>query len=402
MKKYSAKVPFISIIIPVYNTEKYLRRCLDSAVNQTFKDIEIIVVDDFSPGNCREIVESYNDSRIIYIRHELNKGTLLSRKTGSVEARGKYITYLDSDDELDINICQEVFNEYNKKDVCIIHFGVKIKIDKSIENNIDAKLHDDLKWFLSLNKYNINKEYLLDEMIENKIPHNMWGKVYSNELIKKTLKYIPETNLNASEDMLQSFIIFYFANSYSIIDKKLYYYYINIGDSNQTTMYLKLEKYEKLCESSSRVCSYILNFLNTHNINILYGFYYSKIYYDEYNFLRDKIADNENKDDYLSILNKYFDINIIDNYLKLKKYEDIPIEKEKKIISKLLPYFFSIIIYEYYINIRIFGIKINIKNRKCVKEPMVISLNNLLRNIFSINTDNEKYIKILFIKIKLK
>ena len=83
-------MPLISIIVPVYNTEKYLRRCLDSLVNQTFNDIEIIIVNDCSQGNCKEIIEEYKekDNRIKYIEHSENKGTLIARKTGSIEAEG--------------------------------------------------------------------------------------------------------------------------------------------------------------------------------------------------------------------------------------------------------------------------------------------------------------------------
>ncbi|WP_143277871.1 glycosyltransferase family 2 protein, partial [Brachyspira sp. G79] len=80
------KIPFFSIIIPVYNTEKYLKKCLDSVINQTFKDIEIIIVNDHSPKNCDEIVSQYKDERIVYIKHEVNKGLLLARKTGNIKA----------------------------------------------------------------------------------------------------------------------------------------------------------------------------------------------------------------------------------------------------------------------------------------------------------------------------
>ena len=97
------KVPFISVIIPVYNTEKYLKRCLDSIINQTFKDIEIIIVDDCSPGycgNCKDIAEGYKDSRIIYTRNEKNSGSAWSRINGFNYSHGKYIHFVDSDDWL--------------------------------------------------------------------------------------------------------------------------------------------------------------------------------------------------------------------------------------------------------------------------------------------------------------
>ena len=110
-------MPLIQIIVPVYNTEKYLRRCLDSLVNQTFKDIEIIIVNDCSQGNCKEIIEEYKkeDNRIKYIEHSENKSLLQARKTGNINSRGKYIMYVDSDDELDINTCKEIFNVIKNK-----------------------------------------------------------------------------------------------------------------------------------------------------------------------------------------------------------------------------------------------------------------------------------------------
>ena len=231
----------------------------------------------------------------------------------------------------------------------------------------------------------------------------MCGKAYKKDIIKKITEYIPNIRLMNAEDMLQSLMIFYFASSYSSINKKLYHYYFSIGESNKNTSNLSFERYSYLCECSSIACKEFLSFLKKQGTEILYGFYYYTIYYNQYRFLKEKIIDNENKNKFTEILESYFDVNIINRYLNLKEYEELKIQREKNIISKLTPYFFSIIMYEYYINIKIFGIKINLKNSKCLKEPKVISLNSLLKNIFSINTDNknDKYIKILFIKIKL-
>ena len=117
-------MPLISIIVPVYNTEKYLRRCLDSLVNQTFNDIEIIIVNDCSQGNCKEIIEEYQkkDNRIKYIEHSENKSLLQARKTGNIASTGKYIMYVDSDDELDINTCKELHKIVYKRDYDVIFF----------------------------------------------------------------------------------------------------------------------------------------------------------------------------------------------------------------------------------------------------------------------------------------
>ncbi|WP_297277208.1 glycosyltransferase family 2 protein [uncultured Brachyspira sp.] len=399
--------PFISIIIPVYNTEQYLKRCLDSVVNQTFKDIEIIIVNDCSPKNCDEIVKEYNDERIFYIKHDINKGTLASRKTGSINANGKYITYLDSDDELYINACQLIYEEYKKREVDIVHFSAEAVLDDNL--NISAKEKtkaiNKVEWYLSSSRNLINEKYLFYEVAQEKLPHNMCGKAYKNELIKKSLDYIPDVRLNNAEDMLQFLITIYFSSSYSAINNKLYIYHISIGESssNRDSSLMSVEKYDILCKGSSIACNEFLSFLKNQGTELLYGFYYYTIYYNQYRFLKEKIVNNENKNKFIDVLESYFDVNIINMYLNLKEYEDLKIQREKSIINKLTPYFFSIIMYEYYINIKILGIKINLKNNKCLKEPKIISFNSLLKNIFSINTDNknDKYIKILFIKIKL-
>ena len=102
--------PIISIIIPVYNTEKYLPKCLESAINQTYKNIEIIVIDDCSLGDCAQIVASYQqkDDRVKYLKNTTNVGTYKTREIAISQAQGMYILCLDSDDWLELNICEKL------------------------------------------------------------------------------------------------------------------------------------------------------------------------------------------------------------------------------------------------------------------------------------------------------
>ena len=392
---------FISIIIPVYNTEKYLKRCLDSIVNQTFKDIEIIIVNDCSLGNCKEIVESYDDNRIIYIEHEYNKGLLLARKTGNLNSNGKYITYVDSDDCLNLNAIEEINKKYKERETDIIYFLAKAFSNENKGKDINKKIRD-IQWRLSA-RYHIDENYLLSSLVDEKIIHNMWGKAYKRDLINKVTQYIPDIKLINAEDLLQSLIIFYFAKSYSFLDEELYYYYIDIGESNRNTNDLSLDRYSYLCENSSRACHYFLEFLKTQNMENLYGIYYYKSYFNQYRYLKEKIIDNNNKEKFLNILESFFDRKIILEYLKLQEYENLKIKRNIQFIEKLIPYFFSIIMYDYNVTIKILGIKIILKTKYYYNEPLIFSLNSLLKNIFSINTNdkNNKFIKILGIKIKL-
>jgi glycosyltransferase involved in cell wall biosynthesis len=94
--------PLISIIVPFYNVELYFRRCLDSIVNQSYRNLELILVDDCSPDSSIEIAREYaaNDDRITIIRHEVNKRQGGARNSGLAAAKGEYIWFVDPDDML--------------------------------------------------------------------------------------------------------------------------------------------------------------------------------------------------------------------------------------------------------------------------------------------------------------
>ena len=102
----------ISVIIPIYNVEKYLPECLDSILAQTFTEIEIICVDDASPDNCAVILEKYaqKDNRIKIITHKMNQGLGPARDTGVAHASSSYIAFIDSDDYIASTMLEKLFN----------------------------------------------------------------------------------------------------------------------------------------------------------------------------------------------------------------------------------------------------------------------------------------------------
>ena len=379
-----------SIIIPVYNTEKYLSRCLDSVVNQTFRDIEIIIVNDASQGNCKEIVEEYlkKDNRIKYIEHSENKSLLQARRTGNINSTGKYIMYVDSDDEIEINACEEIYKIVSKEDFDIISFGTKVI------SNDKTKF---IGWALSTNRFNINSKFLLAEVINQRISHNMWNKVFHRRIIEKLIEYISDIRIMNAEDMLQCLIAFYFSKSYKVIQKPLYIYYADIGVSNKNTNEIDLSKYDYLCKSTKIALDEFYNFLLKIKSNIAYGFLFSKLYFNQYNYLFEKIKNNN--EEYINIIEKYFDKSIISQYLYLQKYNEIEINELEEINHKLSPYFFYIIFKDYKIIIKLFGIRIIIKNKKCFEKIIVISFSNFLRRLFSVNTKKIEGKKITFLNL---
>ena len=109
--------PKVSVIVPVYNTEKYLERCMKSILNQTLKDIEIIMVDDGSKEECAKLCDKFaaEDSRVRVI-HKENGGLGFARNTGLSESKGEYVGFVDSDDYIEPLMCEELYTSAVKND----------------------------------------------------------------------------------------------------------------------------------------------------------------------------------------------------------------------------------------------------------------------------------------------
>ena len=138
-------MPEISIIIPIYNTQKYIEKCLRSLEKQTMKNFEIILVNDGSTDNTEKIVKRYinehKNLNIIYIKKE-NEGLASARNCGVTRAKGKYISFLDSDDYLDNNLFQNL-KQYMDKDVEMIKFKMqKVEENGKVLEKIDGPVFD--------------------------------------------------------------------------------------------------------------------------------------------------------------------------------------------------------------------------------------------------------------------
>ena len=110
----------VSVIVPIYNAEQYLEKCLDSIVNQTLKDIEIILIDDGSTDSSAEICKTYlTDSRVSYY-HKENAGAVMARRDGISFAKGEYIGFVDSDDWVETSMYETMYMEAKKNNADIV------------------------------------------------------------------------------------------------------------------------------------------------------------------------------------------------------------------------------------------------------------------------------------------
>ncbi len=208
----------ISIIVPVYKVEKYIHKCIESILNQTYDKLEIILIDDGSPDSCPKICDDYalRDNRIKVI-HQKNQGLSSARNKGIELAKGEYIGFVDSDDYIEPSMFQDLYNTIveNNADISICNFYVinnKSK-EKTVKNGLKNKQY---------NKIEALKEILLD----NEIQSYAWNKLYKRELFEN-VKYPVGKKY---EDIGTTFYLFEKSNRIQYIGKPEYNY-LNREDS---------------------------------------------------------------------------------------------------------------------------------------------------------------------------
>ncbi len=238
---HKALQPKVSVIVPVYNVEKFLAGCLNSAINQTLVDIEIICVEDGSTDNSAMILKEYSkqDSRIRVIWHERNLGTGLARKHGVLAARGEYIMFLDSDDEFFPHACEVAYTSIKTNKTDVLEFGVK-SVDSSGRKMYIAFLETEESTCLK----DINLLYLWQK---GKLKNwTILNKIFKVELCKKTFLEMEDAYYIMAEDVYISCIYWYYACSISMIEEELYLYHWGVGISTQIHSVITLDYYKKL------------------------------------------------------------------------------------------------------------------------------------------------------------
>ncbi len=187
-------MPKISVVIPVYNVEKYIEECLESVISQTFTDTEIICVDDCGTDGSMSVVERYaqQDSRIKILRHDKNKGLGAARNTGIEEAKGEYIFFLDSDDYILPDTLKNLYENAvrTKSDITVVH--VEAFADDDSEETI-KRVTESNKWLDKLVQDNF--KVTVDNYQKSIMELNClaWGKLYKKDFIQNNnLRFIEQ------------------------------------------------------------------------------------------------------------------------------------------------------------------------------------------------------------------
>lgn len=212
----------ISIIVPIYNVEEYLRKCIESALCQTYADFELILVDDGSPDNCGAICDEYaaKDERIRVI-HKENGGLSDARNAGLDIAEGKYIFFLDGDDFIDPNLLETVV-PFMETGLDMLVFGYRNFFENEEVREIKHKWHGFAQVSGQLEKRN----FLLNSLLSYRIGWEAWNRVYRREVIEKYRLRFADNRKIFAEDLY--FCLCYCAHAKSIrsIDVCLYNYRI--------------------------------------------------------------------------------------------------------------------------------------------------------------------------------
>lgn len=251
----------VTVVIPIYNTDKYLARCLESIVNQTYKNLEIILVDDGSQDNCSKICDEWEkeDERIKVI-HKQNEGAGISRNCGIREANGDFVLFVDSDDYIKLDLVEKCLNKIKGEKASIVMFGVEHV--NSTERHISYSIPYSDKYIYTNSEVT---ELFLPEMLftTNKQVRNLemtayMAHFYSMEIIRKNDWKFESEKEYFSEDLFSLLKLYKFIEKVVVLNEALYCYrHVNdsLSTSRRILNYSQIKKFYhqcmKLCEANN-------------------------------------------------------------------------------------------------------------------------------------------------------
>ena len=261
----------ISVCVPVYATENVLKNCLCSIASQNFDSFEIIIVDDCSPGVkdskltvksvVKEIQKEFSSVKIKVVQHKKNRSLLEARRTGFLNSSGKFITFVDSDDELLPNALSVMYENAIQNYADIVHCNSQItfKDDEKdfIRQEITSKVEQVKNGIL------VNSEIMQSFMFKSENSHNgfVWAKLYSRQLVEKVFENLPMIYCTLGEDLCLSFFFNLFAKKYVGLPQEKVYKYNYVTGISVYRKNISPKQFEQSCSVSS-VFTILFSYLN--------------------------------------------------------------------------------------------------------------------------------------------
>ena len=239
-------MPKVSVIIPVYNVSKYLTDCVNSAINQSLRDIEVICVNDASTDSCSAILQSFaeKDSRIRVISFEQNLGTSQARKAGVLASTGDYVMFLDGDDELFLDACEVAYNSIVKYKTDMVQFDTEII---NIAGVSEQRIRMNKRLLAPyLTKVIKDSDIVAKVWKEKLFGINLWNKIFRGDVCRVAFSEVLDGYYPKGQDLYAFFIIACHSKSYAGIKNTLYKYKFGTGITGGDV--LTLEKYGTLLQ----------------------------------------------------------------------------------------------------------------------------------------------------------
>lgn len=296
----------VSIIIPVYNTEKYLKNCLESVINQTYKNLEIICIDDGSTDKSLEVLKQFEakDNRIKVISQN-NQGVSAARNQGLDNANGKYLMFVDSDDWIESSMIEELYTLAEKENADAIITG--ILYENIAEKQLSYRIPTSKRW-----------------LSRNNLLNPVANKFHRTEIIKKFNIHF-ENNIRLGEDFLFNMDVFSRGNKI-LIFPKIFYHYVFHGKNTVYNIEKRKDIFLVLDEISNL-------FLERNIIRDSYArLEFDRIYINNIKYAFGALLNVKNKDDFLYYFHEF--------YQKIKEISYLSEMKKMKIYIRVFLIFF--------------------------------------------------------------
>lgn len=260
-------MPVFSVVIPAYNNSRYLPECVHSITGQSFRDVEVIVVDDASTDDTYAVMEQLaaEDSRVRVLHHEVNSGTLAARRTGVEASRGEYVLLVDQDDELAPDTLERLHEYAANNPADIYHYGVRV--EAATDSAREAA--QGMTGFLTPKPRELRDDAILATQFapQDGFDWHVHHKMFRGDLARRAYGMAAGTRLLLSDDLYMCFILDSLAHTYAAISEAPWYIY-HLGRGETLGSQLTVKAFSTLAERDAKALRLINEFVSAHRDDI--------------------------------------------------------------------------------------------------------------------------------------